>query len=95
MMINALHPMELTGRLFPVLAEDAIVIAISSWLGSIGAKVCASQKAHLHFSYHAWFSPLVYVRCLVVRASDGARSLRIRWLKILDEHDDERHEFGI
>lgn len=39
MMINALHPMELTGRLFPILSDDAIVIAISSWLGSIGNKV--------------------------------------------------------
>lgn len=38
MTINALHPMELTGRIHPVLAEDAVVIAISSWLGSIGAK---------------------------------------------------------
>lgn len=38
MFINALHPMELTGRLFPILAPDAVVIAISSWLGSIGTK---------------------------------------------------------
>lgn len=38
MFINALHPMELTGRLFPVLADDAVVIAISSWLGSITIK---------------------------------------------------------
>ena len=39
MMINALHPMELTGKLLPILHKDAVVIAISSWLGSIGAKV--------------------------------------------------------
>ncbi|KAL7575288.1 hypothetical protein ACA910_001813 [Epithemia clementina (nom. ined.)] len=38
MMINALHPMELTGRLRSQLAEDAVVLAISSWLGSIGGK---------------------------------------------------------
>jgi NAD(P)-dependent dehydrogenase (short-subunit alcohol dehydrogenase family) len=38
MMINALHPMELTGRLMPILANDASVLAISSWLGSIGSK---------------------------------------------------------
>lgn len=38
MTINALHPMELTGRLLPILATDAVVIAVSSWLGSIGAK---------------------------------------------------------
>ncbi len=43
MLINALHPMELTGRLFPILANDAIVIAITSWLGSIGAKVRADH----------------------------------------------------
>ena len=39
MMINALHPMELTGKLTPVLSEDCVVVAISSWLGSLGAKV--------------------------------------------------------
>jgi NAD(P)-dependent dehydrogenase (short-subunit alcohol dehydrogenase family) len=38
MLINALHPMELTGRLWPILAKDCAVIAISSWLGSIGEK---------------------------------------------------------
>jgi NAD(P)-dependent dehydrogenase (short-subunit alcohol dehydrogenase family) len=38
MLINALHPMELTGRLWPVLSKDCTVIAISSWLGSIGEK---------------------------------------------------------
>jgi NAD(P)-dependent dehydrogenase (short-subunit alcohol dehydrogenase family) len=38
MMINALHPMEMTGRLMPILAKDASVLAISSWLGSIGSK---------------------------------------------------------
>lgn len=43
MLINALHPMELTGRLFPILSQDAIVIAITSWLGSIGAKVGAGR----------------------------------------------------
>jgi NAD(P)-dependent dehydrogenase (short-subunit alcohol dehydrogenase family) len=37
-LINSLHPMELTGRLFPMLANDAVVIAISSWLGSISTK---------------------------------------------------------
>ena len=36
--INALHPMELTSRLLPILAPDAIIIAISSWLGSITNK---------------------------------------------------------
>ena len=39
MMINVLHPMELTGKLLPKMADDAVVVAISSWLGSIGAKV--------------------------------------------------------
>ncbi len=38
MMINALHPMELTGKLFGNLSDDAVIIFISSWLGSIGAK---------------------------------------------------------
>jgi NAD(P)-dependent dehydrogenase (short-subunit alcohol dehydrogenase family) len=39
MMINALHPMELTGRLMPLMTTDCVVVAISSWLGSIGNKV--------------------------------------------------------
>lgn len=38
LLINALHPMELTGKLLPTTTEDCHVIAISSWLGSIGAK---------------------------------------------------------
>lgn len=39
MMINALHPMEMTGRLMPVLTNDAAaVLAIPSWSGSIGNK---------------------------------------------------------
>jgi NAD(P)-dependent dehydrogenase (short-subunit alcohol dehydrogenase family) len=37
-MINALYPMELTGKLLPVLTKDAVVIAISSWLGSMEGK---------------------------------------------------------
>jgi NAD(P)-dependent dehydrogenase (short-subunit alcohol dehydrogenase family) len=46
MMINALHPMEMTGRLMPILAKDASVLAISSWLGSIGSKTVAG-----HYGY--------------------------------------------
>jgi NAD(P)-dependent dehydrogenase (short-subunit alcohol dehydrogenase family) len=38
MMINALNPMELTGKLIPLMSNDCVVVAISSWLGSIGAK---------------------------------------------------------
>jgi NAD(P)-dependent dehydrogenase (short-subunit alcohol dehydrogenase family) len=38
MMINALYPMELTGKLLPAMKDDCLVIAISSWLGSIGQK---------------------------------------------------------
>lgn len=48
MLINALHPMELTGKLLTNdnLSNDAIVIAISSWLGSIGEKQVAG-----HYGY--------------------------------------------
>jgi NAD(P)-dependent dehydrogenase (short-subunit alcohol dehydrogenase family) len=47
LMINTLHPMELTGRLHPVLAKDGgIVLAISSWLGSI-----ASKTVRGHYGY--------------------------------------------
>ena len=44
--INALHSMELTGRLLPVLTKDAVVIAISSWLGSIGEKTVPGHYAY-------------------------------------------------
>jgi NAD(P)-dependent dehydrogenase (short-subunit alcohol dehydrogenase family) len=48
MLINALHPMELTGKLLPNNLSNVggIVIAISSWLGSIGEKQVAG-----HYGY--------------------------------------------
>lgn len=45
--INALAPMELTSKLLPSLTEDAVVLNISSWLGSIGAK---SRGGHYGYS---------------------------------------------
>jgi NAD(P)-dependent dehydrogenase (short-subunit alcohol dehydrogenase family) len=48
MLINALHPMELTGKLLPVLnPHGGTVIAISSWLGSIGGR----QNPAGHYGY--------------------------------------------
>ena len=44
--INALMPMELTSRLLPSLAKDAVVLSISSWLGSIGGKTSGG-----HYGY--------------------------------------------
>lgn len=38
MWINALMPTELVSKLFPSFADDAVVLNISSWLGSIGEK---------------------------------------------------------
>ena len=38
MSINALMPTELVSKLLPNLADDAVVLNISSWLGSIGGK---------------------------------------------------------
>lgn len=38
MWINALAPTELVSRLLPILAVEAVVLNISSWLGSIGEK---------------------------------------------------------
>lgn len=38
MWINALMPTELVSRLLPNLTDDAVVLNISSWLGSIGEK---------------------------------------------------------
>lgn len=46
MWINALAPTELVSRLLPVLAEDAVVLNISSWLGSIGGKTSGG-----HYGY--------------------------------------------
>jgi len=36
--INALAPTEFVSKLLPVLAPDAVVLNVSSWLGSIGGK---------------------------------------------------------
>lgn len=44
--INALAPTQFTARLLPVLSAQAIVINISSWLGSIGNKTCPG-----HYGY--------------------------------------------
>lgn len=46
MWINALAPTELVSRLLPVLAEDAVILNISSWLGSIGGKTSGG-----HYGY--------------------------------------------
>lgn len=46
MMINALTPMEMTGKLLPYFSKTGIVVAISSWLGSIGKKDFAG-----HYGY--------------------------------------------
>ena len=36
--VNALMPMQLVSGLLPILSEDAVVLNVSSWLGSITAK---------------------------------------------------------
>lgn len=36
--INALMPMQLTSALLPILHDEAVILGISSWLGSIGGK---------------------------------------------------------
>ncbi|MEM9844102.1 MAG: SDR family NAD(P)-dependent oxidoreductase [Pseudomonadota bacterium] len=46
MAINALAPTELVSRLLPSLAPDAVVLNISSWLGSIGGKTSGG-----HYGY--------------------------------------------
>lgn len=38
MLINALMPTELVSKLLPNLTDDAVVLNVSSWLGSIGEK---------------------------------------------------------
>lgn len=44
--INALAPMTLISRLLPILADNAVALNISSWLGSIGGKSSGGHYAY-------------------------------------------------
>jgi short-subunit dehydrogenase len=57
MWINALMPMQLISQMLPVLTDNAVVLNISSWLGSIGGKTMpghygyAGSKALLNSNF--------------------------------------------
>ena len=46
MAINALAPPELVSRLLPALAPDAVVLNVSSWLGSSGGKTSGGPNGY-------------------------------------------------
>lgn len=46
MWVNALMPMQLISGLLPLLADDAVILNVSSWLGSIGEKTAPG-----HYGY--------------------------------------------
>jgi len=68
--VNALMPMEFTSRLMPALATDAIVLGISSWLGSIGGKTAGG-----HYGYAGSKALLnMFLRGLALEFGEGGRS---------------------
>ena len=78
--INALAPTELTSKLLPCLAEDAVVLNISSWLGSIGAKTGGG-----HYGYAGSKSLLnMFTKAMAMEFTQGQRvavALNPGWMK--------------
>lgn len=70
MWINALAPTELVSRLLPSLSDEAVVVNISSWLGSIGGKASGD-----HYGYAGSKALLnMMTRALAGEWKDTARS---------------------
>lgn len=68
--INALAPMELSSKLLPSLAENAVVLNISSWLGSIGAKSGGG-----HYGYSGSKALLnMFTRAMALEFAEGQRA---------------------
>jgi len=68
--INALAPTELVSKLLPLLAEDGVVLSISSWLGSIGGKSSGG-----HYGYAGSKALLnMMTRALALEWSESGRS---------------------
>lgn len=67
--INALAPLELTSQLLPCLASDGVVLNISSWLGSIGAKTSGG-----HYGYAGSKALLnMFTRAMALEFAEGER----------------------
>ena len=68
--INALAPTELTSKLLPCLADDAVVLNISSWLGSIGAKTGGG-----HYAYAGSKALLnMFTKAMALEFAEGGRA---------------------
>lgn len=78
--INALAPMTLVSKLLPILAQDAAVLNVSSWLGSIGAKSIGG-----HYGYAGSKALLnMFTRSLALEFADTGRvavALNPGWMK--------------
>ncbi|MDP5362002.1 MAG: SDR family NAD(P)-dependent oxidoreductase [Paracoccaceae bacterium] len=68
--INALAPMTLISKLLPILADDAVVLNISSWLGSIGGKTVGG-----HYGYAGSKALLnMFTRAVALELADTGRT---------------------
>ncbi|MEN0000456.1 MAG: SDR family oxidoreductase [Pseudomonadota bacterium] len=68
--INALMPMALTSRLLPALSDDAAIVGVSSWLGSIGGKTNGG-----HYGYAGSKALLnMFLRGLALEFGNGGRT---------------------
>jgi NAD(P)-dependent dehydrogenase (short-subunit alcohol dehydrogenase family) len=78
--INALAPTELTSQLLPYLADDAAVLNISSWLGSIGAKTRGG-----HYAYAGSKALLnMFTKAMALEFAEGKRvavALNPGWMR--------------
>mmetsp|Transcript_29637 Transcript_29637/g.69010 ORF Transcript_29637/g.69010 Transcript_29637/m.69010 type:complete len:227 (+) Transcript_29637:39-719(+) len=90
MTINALHPMELTGRMMPVLSENAIVIAISSWFGSFETETIPG-----HYGYRGSKALMnmmmkgLSLEFTKAKENRVAIALNPGWMKVCSQWDDE------
>lgn len=68
--INALAPAELVSKLLPSLADDAVVLNISSWLGSIGVKSGGG-----HYAYAGSKALLnMFTKAMALEFAEGKRA---------------------
>ena len=68
--INALAPTELVSKLMPALADNAVVLNISSWLGSIGSKSSGG-----HYGYCGSKALMnMFTRAMALEFASGPRA---------------------
>ena len=90
MTINALAPTQLVSRLLPRLAKDAVVLNISSWLGSIGNKDMGG-----HYGYAGSKALLnMFTKAMALEFKDHNRSavaVNPGWMKTDMGGDNAKH----